>query len=80
MLIAAELFIYAAGSGKSGANSGQGFGTSTFLEPDPRCGVFDRTAACSGCGAEFSAAAAPLSPEIQRRILRALRAFSQSDT
>lgn len=29
---------------------------------------------------EFSAAAAPLSPEIQRRILRALRAFSQSDT
>jgi len=29
---------------------------------------------------EFSAAAAPLSPEIQRRIIRALRAFSQSDT
>ena len=29
---------------------------------------------------EFSAAAAPLSPEIQRRVLRELRAFSQSDT
>lgn len=29
---------------------------------------------------EFSAAAASLSPEMQRRMLRALRAFAQSDT
>ena len=29
---------------------------------------------------ELSAAAAPLSPEMQRRILKALRAFSQRDT
>ena len=28
---------------------------------------------------EFSAAVAPISPEVQRRILRALRAFAQSD-
>lgn len=29
---------------------------------------------------EFSAAVAPLAPEMQRKILRAIRVFSQSDT